>query len=198
MSTEPMNQDQAFQTWRNNSTLWVLLLFTGFLNWGAFLYIGLRVRQPLWLIFAAIYAAPVLAVMLQGHLPPALSPLIWPAFFTSAVVSLAHGFAAESRYLHRLADQEDDEAGLKRKFDRLQQRQAGAGADRLDVNTATTAELLALPGIGAVEAELAVTLRQSRGGFSSVEAFLEALGLSAERAERLRPRLCVEPRPERR
>ncbi|MFP5504396.1 MAG: ComEA family DNA-binding protein [Candidatus Sericytochromatia bacterium] len=190
MSTEPMDQDQTFETWRNHSTLWVLLLFTGFLNWGAFLYIGLRVRRPLWLVCAALYAAPVLAVMLASSLPAALAPFVWPAFFASAVVSLTHGFAAESRFLHRLADQADDEAGLKRKFDRLRQRQLGA--ERVDVNTATAAELMALPGIGAVEAELAVTLRASRGGFASPEAFLEALGLSGERAARLRPLLWAD------
>lgn len=182
--------DDAFQAWRNQATSWQLLLFTGFLNWGAFLYIGLRVRRPVWLVAAAIYALPVLAVMLAGSLPSALGPYLWPAFFVAAIASLAHGFAVEGRYLHCLADQADDEARLKQKFERLQSRRAGG--DRLDVNGATAAELMALPGIGAVEAELAMTLRQARGGFSSVEAFIEALGLPPERAERLRPLLLAD------
>jgi DNA uptake protein ComE-like DNA-binding protein len=57
----------------------------------------------------------------------------------------------------------------------------------VDLNHASEQELAALPSIGIILAKRAVDLRETRGGFRSVEDFGEALDLKPHKVERIRP-----------
>ena len=63
---------------------------------------------------------------------------------------------------------------------------AGQGSP-IDLNTATEAELDALPGVGPVIAGRIVAWRQEHGRFASVEELTEVSGIGDATLERLRP-----------
>jgi competence protein ComEA len=68
---------------------------------------------------------------------------------------------------------------------------SGCGADnRVDVNTATEAELRALPGIGSVLAHRIVRSRMATEAFAGPEALLGVSGIGPRLLERLRNRVC--------
>jgi competence ComEA-like helix-hairpin-helix protein len=62
---------------------------------------------------------------------------------------------------------------------------------RLNLNTATTAELEALPGIGAVLAARIVAHREESSGFHSVDELLAVRGIGEKTLERFREWVCV-------
>lgn len=57
----------------------------------------------------------------------------------------------------------------------------------MDLNNDPEEAIAALPGVGTILAKKAVSIRQSSGGFATVEAFAEALGLKPHMVERIRP-----------
>lgn len=61
----------------------------------------------------------------------------------------------------------------------------------LDLNTATAADLEALPGIGPVLARRIVDHRQSRGAFAKIDDLREISGLGEKKLEQLRPFLVI-------
>jgi comEA protein len=62
---------------------------------------------------------------------------------------------------------------------------------RLNLNTATAAELESLPGIGPVKAQAIVEYRSRHGGFRSVEQLREVSGIGSALFERLQPLVTV-------
>jgi competence protein ComEA len=64
-------------------------------------------------------------------------------------------------------------------------------AGPLDLNTATTAELDALPGVGPVTAAAIVAWRSANGRFATVEQLGEIDGIGPARLEKLRPMVRV-------
>jgi competence ComEA-like helix-hairpin-helix protein len=64
----------------------------------------------------------------------------------------------------------------------------------VDINTASEEELAKLPGITSILAKKAISIRESNGGFNSVEEFAEAMGLSELKFERLKPLIKVSKR----
>lgn len=73
-----------------------------------------------------------------------------------------------------------------------EQRSTPLGADeRVALDTATEIELDRLPGIGPALAARIVALRESRGGFDSVDDLLEVSGIGAATLERIRPHVTV-------
>ena len=68
--------------WRHSA--WILLTLTfGFLNWLAFVYIGLRARQTPWLIWGFVYALPLAATVAAIG-----SPFFWFALAVQIVVAV--------------------------------------------------------------------------------------------------------------
>jgi competence protein ComEA len=62
----------------------------------------------------------------------------------------------------------------------------------VNVNTATTAELELLPGIGASRAEAVIAAREEGGGFTSLDELLEVKGIGEASLAKLRPHLVLE------
>lgn len=69
--------------------------------------------------------------------------------------------------------------------------QASPAAQRLDVNTATVAQLETLPGIGPRTAELIVEYRQKNGGFKKIEELMNVRGIGEKSFLRLRSLVTV-------
>jgi competence protein ComEA len=66
-----------------------------------------------------------------------------------------------------------------------------AAGDRVDLNRAGEAELIALPGIGPALAGRILAERERRGRFRSVDELLEVRGIGPATLERLRERVVV-------
>ena len=83
----------------------------------------------------------------------------------------------------------------------LQQMSPVAGAlspyrKPVDLNNAPEEVIADLPGVGPILAKKAIGIRQSTGGFASLEGFAEALGLKPHIVERLRDLVVVVPVPQ--
>lgn len=61
----------------------------------------------------------------------------------------------------------------------------------IDLNSSSEQELATLPGVGLIIAKRAINIRDSRGGFRSIEDFGEALNLKPHMIERIRPLVFV-------
>ncbi|HKQ60890.1 MAG TPA: helix-hairpin-helix domain-containing protein, partial [Candidatus Polarisedimenticolaceae bacterium] len=67
----------------------------------------------------------------------------------------------------------------------------GAAAATVDLNKATEAELIELPGIGPAMAKRIVEFRQQHGAFERVEDLLKVKGIGEKSLEKLAPYLKV-------
>jgi competence ComEA-like helix-hairpin-helix protein len=65
----------------------------------------------------------------------------------------------------------------------------------LDLNAATAAQLVQVPGIGAATARAIVQFRQKSGPFQRVEDLLAIRGISARKLTQIRPYVKVVKRP---
>jgi competence protein ComEA len=63
----------------------------------------------------------------------------------------------------------------------------------VNLNTATAAQLEALPGIGARTAALIVEYRQKSGGFKKIEELMNVRGVGEKSFLKLRPLIIVTP-----
>ena len=63
--------------------------------------------------------------------------------------------------------------------------------DRLNINTASAADLTALPGIGEKKAAAIVAYRDANGTFTKVEQLLQVDGIGEGILEKIRPYICL-------
>ena len=68
---------------------------------------------------------------------------------------------------------------------------AGSGGGVVDLNSATAADLDALPGVGPVTAAKILDWRSAHGRFASVDQLREVSGIGARTFERLKPHVRV-------
>ena len=66
----------------------------------------------------------------------------------------------------------------------------------VNINTATAAELDALPGIGAATAKRIVEFRQKNGPFKKIEDLMNVQGIGEKSFLKLRPQITVSPKPD--
>ena len=78
-----------------------------------------------------------------------------------------------------------------------QEPRPGAAAAALNLNTATVAQLEALPGIGKSTAERIVEYRQKSGGFKKVEELMNVKGIGEKSFLKLKPLVTVTVKSER-
>ncbi|HXH06703.1 MAG TPA: helix-hairpin-helix domain-containing protein [Vicinamibacterales bacterium] len=78
-----------------------------------------------------------------------------------------------------------------------QETSAGRGPALVNLNTATSAELQSLPGIGPRTAERIIEYRQKNGGFKKIEELMNIRGVGEKTFLRLKDRITVGARPER-
>ncbi|HEU4963918.1 MAG TPA: helix-hairpin-helix domain-containing protein [Bacilli bacterium] len=69
----------------------------------------------------------------------------------------------------------------------------GPDAPPVDLNNAPEEQLALLPGVSPTLAKKAVTEREQRGGFESLEAFCDVLGIKPPHMERIRAHTTVKP-----
>lgn len=79
--------------------------------------------------------------------------------------------------------------------ERCSEPATAAAAAPVDLNTATEAELLNLPGIGPARAQAILAFREAHGGFTSVSQLLRIKGFGRAMLKRLRPLVTVSPVP---
>lgn len=92
------------RAWRLVHSLWIGWTFTlGFFSWLAFAYIGIRTGHHRWLLWAAVYAAPLTLFAVFSE--------VWSESWTNAaltavillgIVSIVHAFLVRKEYLLRL------------------------------------------------------------------------------------------------
>ena len=69
--------------------------------------------------------------------------------------------------------------------------QSDASDGRININTASEAELCNIPGIGAVRAAAIVAYRQEKGGFASVEDIMNVSGIKEGTYEKIKDSIKV-------
>lgn len=69
--------------------------------------------------------------------------------------------------------------------------QSDASDGRININTASEAELCNIPGIGAVRAAAIVAYRQEKGGFASVEDIMNVSGIKEGTYEKIKDNIKV-------
>ena len=67
------------------------------------------------------------------------------------------------------------------------QAESASAGGKLDLNRATADQLESLPGIGAVKAAAILAVRESRGGFSSMEELEAVRGIGPALVKKLEP-----------
>ncbi|MGI6554346.1 MAG: helix-hairpin-helix domain-containing protein [Bacillota bacterium] len=66
-----------------------------------------------------------------------------------------------------------------------------ANGGKININTASAAELDTLPGIGPAYAERIIQYREKQGGFSSIEELQDVSGIGPNTYERIKDLVCI-------
>lgn len=70
---------------------------------------------------------------------------------------------------------------------------AAAPSKKLDINRATLAELVSVPGIGSQTAQAIIDLRTKKGSFAKLEDLLEVRGIKEKKLAQLALHITVVP-----
>jgi DNA uptake protein ComE-like DNA-binding protein len=182
---------------------WIVLAFVPFFNWLPFLYIGLRANHSAWKIWAAVYALATVLVIASDFSDFAF--YLWAIAYLGGIV---HVFLARGEYQRQMAAKRGVIAqpvtvpafqpavrSTVQAVDPVDEVLPSQQPSPVDVNNASEDVIAAMPGIGSVLAKKAVSERQRRGGFRSVEDFGQALGLQPHIVERIRQMVVIANQP---
>ncbi len=197
------------EEWRRTWWVFVPLLTLGMLTWAVFLYVGIRARRRLWLLFAAVYLAALTIALVVGggHHGDAQANVEGAILVCLAVVGSTHALGIRREFLtatgvfdrrleaaeHRLAVQDRGRRLLAE--DPVRARRLGVGrpdvpksfdAGLIDVNSAPVEVLGRLPGIDEELARRIAAARDDLGHFSSVDDLDLVLDLPEATLARLR------------
>ncbi len=133
-------------------------------------------------------------------------PALWVGVGVILGASLAGIALSYGRQGPMAGVQRGSQTDVKRASDGNQQASAGAhevprtdtgsaehaAGHRININSASQAELEVLPGVGATMAGRIIEYRKQRGGFKTVEELDRVRGIGPRLMERLRPLVTVE------
>ena len=68
---------------------------------------------------------------------------------------------------------------------------AGSGDGRININTASEAQLCEIPGIGATRAAAIAAYRDAHGGFKKPEDIMQVNGIKEGMFEKIKDSICV-------
>lgn len=90
--------------WNLLHSLWIGWTFLlGFFSWLAFAYIGIRARRPRWLLWAALYATPlILFAVITVNVSQRWANVTLSATVVLGVVSVVHALLVRKEYLLRI------------------------------------------------------------------------------------------------
>jgi competence protein ComEA len=75
----------------------------------------------------------------------------------------------------------------------VKSKPAPAVSTPVNLNTATAADLQALPGVGAATARLIIEHREKNGGFKKIEELMNIKGIGEKSFLKLKPMVIVSP-----
>ena len=201
----------ASRTWRWRHSVWLLGPIVGLsmVTWAAFLYVGAKARRRDWLAAAVLYAIAFGAGMYLTNVSQGSDAATddWGGVLLlfTWVVGMVHALASNRAWLRWCAthsapwyvEPTPATSAPGRTPSPAPTGSAPLGVDAsqfyaspppapLDVNRATEAELLRLPGMTPERVQEALSARTARGGFGSVEQFAAAAGLAPHEHARLR------------
>ena len=101
--------------WEFLHSLWLIWIFTIFLNYVAFLSIGVRTRKARWIVpgflYMAFSTAPFISSIFQ-YTGTAYEDILMSTFFIGWFCSIIHAFLARPNYLIMLSKMEDEQNGV--------------------------------------------------------------------------------------
>lgn len=207
------------RSWEIANSWWILFTFVpiGIAGFISFLYTGIRVKNWRWTIFGLIYLAATIAVFVvhSDGIVALIAITLWAA-------TIFHAFKIRPAYLVHLDVMKSGEKVREREtLSQLRQeaeekfqvtgtggyppppRRASApepeptpGGDppeRVDINTASEAEIAAIPEIGIILAKKVVQLRQELGGFQSFEQFSQRMEFKEHRVAQIERKVTFSP-----
>lgn len=201
------------RTWHFVNSLWVLLALLPLVCWAPFWIVGGKVNHKPYKISAYVHTAIAVCLFL-GILTVWEGGCLAMAVIHYFVI-IIHCLVIRKKYL-RLLSQKEAKRQIEKKLAAGEMKPVSAPADiqqviadavaapvakivpaepvkKLNVNSCTEEQLCALPGIGIVEAKKMMALREKNGDFSSVEAFIVAVGIKPHVAVHIVDAVCAEP-----
>ncbi|WP_438349360.1 hypothetical protein ACP8HI_01320 [Paenibacillus sp. FA6] len=99
-----MNKERKGSFWNIRQSWWILLTFTFILNWVAFIYIGLKVKNKSWTKYGLIYSIPFFLSSISDQFIESKSvDTVWSVYFlVGGIISISHAFKIRKEFLTRL------------------------------------------------------------------------------------------------
>jgi hypothetical protein len=205
----------ASRTWRWRHSVWLLGPIVGLsmLTWASFLYVGAKARRRDWLAAAVLYGIALGAGMYLTNVSQGSDAATddWGGVLLlfTWVGGMVHALSSNRAWLRWCAAHSSPwytdpapapsapggtpsaaptgYAPLGVDASQFYASPPPAPPAPLDVNRATEAELLRLPGMTPERVQQVVSARSARRGFGSVEQFAAAAGLAPHEHARVRP-----------